>query len=112
LRFKLTLLKTKKDFEAFRRSKSYQTSFIRIRVIKQANQNNPRFGFIVPKKVFAKATTRNLIKRRIKSFLVKFGSEIKPVDVLIFPAANLIKKKYSELETEINNLFSTANLWK
>jgi ribonuclease P protein component len=105
-------LKTKNDFEAFRKSKSYQTPQVRIRVRSQANQNSPRFGFIVPKKVLAKATDRNLIKRRIKFFLTKNLAKIRPVDILIFPNSQLFKKKFSELELELTSLFSKANLWK
>ncbi len=109
---KLNLLKTEKDFEAFRQSKSFQSESLRIRVLPRPNQNHPRFGFIVPKKVLPKVVDRNVLKRRIKTFLVKNADQVKSVDVLIFPGKNLLKKKFTELETELNQLFSKARLWK
>ncbi len=107
----LLWLKTEKDFASFRSSKSYQTPFLRIRVA-YSHQNTPRFGFIIPKKVLPKVVDRNKLKRRIKTFLTRNAAKIKTADVLIFPYAGLLKKKYSELEIELSNLFTKANLWK
>jgi len=109
---KLILLKTEQDFSQFRQSKSFQTRLIRIRVIPGRNQNTPRFGFIVPKKVLPKAVHRNLIKRRIKSFLIRGLVRIKPADVLIFPGAELLKRNSQDLDTELAAVFTKANLWK
>jgi ribonuclease P protein component len=110
---KLVLLKKKLDFEGFRSSKSYQSASLRIRVRSQSpNQNTPRFGFIIPKKTVPKAVHRNLIRRRIKSVLLKAAPKLRPVDVLFFPRPQLLQKKFIELEKEINIIFSNAHLWK
>ncbi|OGE88317.1 MAG: ribonuclease P protein component [Candidatus Doudnabacteria bacterium RIFCSPLOWO2_02_FULL_49_13] len=109
---KLTLLKTEKDFSAFRKSQSYHSKLLTLRVHFAANQNFPRFGFIVPKKVLAKATARNLVKRRIKNLLVKVQPRLKPADLLFFPKAGLVKIKFGELEEIVNKLFTDARLWK
>ena len=109
---KLVLLNQEKDFQSFRRSKSFQSSSLRIRVISETRQNHPRFGFIVPKKVLPKVVDRNKLKRRIKTFLNHKLSRLRSADILIFPSASLLKKKYSELESELNQVFSKANLWK
>ncbi len=109
---KLVLFKTEKDFESFRASKSFQTNLLKIRVHWSQNQNIPRFGFIVPKKVLSKVVDRNKLKRRIKSFLSKNLNKFKPVDVLIFPRASLLKITYWDLEKEFKELFLKAHLWK
>lgn len=109
---KLALLKDKQDFEGFRSSKSYQTSTIKIRVRESANQNLPRFGFIIPKKLVPKVVHRNLIKRRIKSILLKFLPKLRSTDVLFFPRPNARLQKFADLEHEIELIFSKARLWK
>ncbi|MEO8065537.1 MAG: ribonuclease P protein component [Candidatus Doudnabacteria bacterium] len=109
---KLVLLKSEKDFAAFRASKSYQSISLKIRVRINPNQNTPRFGFIIPKKLVPKVVHRNLIKRRVKSLMLKFSPKLKPVDILFFPRPQMLLKKFSELETEIALIFSNARLWK
>jgi len=109
---KVDLLKNEKEFEAFRQSKSFQSPALRIRVLSKINQDNPRFGFIIPKKVLPKVVDRNVVKRRIKTVLSRIVGKLKPVDVLMFPSKAILKKKFVDIEKEINNLFSSAKLWK
>ncbi len=109
---KLTLLKSERDFQAFRQSKAYSSALLRIRILSKPDQNTPRFGFIVPKKVLSKVTDRNKVKRRLKTFLLRNEPKIKSADILIFPNRELLKKKYSELELELSDLFSKARLWR
>jgi ribonuclease P protein component len=109
---KLQLLKTEQDFQAFRASKSFQTKLLKIRVHYSLNQNVPRFGFIIPKKVVPKVVDRNLLKRRIKSVLQAQGAKFKPADILFFPQKALVKKSFPLLTEEIKQLFTQARLWK
>jgi ribonuclease P protein component len=109
---KLKFLKTDQDFAAFRTSKSFQNSLMKLRVRFRSDQNTPRFGFIVPKKVVPKVVDRNLIKRRIKSILEKYESKLKPVDMIFYPQKSVVVKKFTELSVEIEQLFSKAKLWK
>jgi len=109
---KLIFLKNESDFSAFRKSKSYSSKLLMLRVHFAANQNFSRFGFIVPKKVLAKATARNLVKRRLKAILLKLASRLKPADFLLFPRTGLATAKFEEVEQTVNKLFTEANLWK
>ena len=106
------LLKTEADFGKFRSSRPFQGSTLKIRIVSSINQNIPRFGFIVPKKVLPKVTDRNVVKRRLKAILTKHHSHIKSVDVLFFPGKTALKKKFVDLEKEALELFKRANLWK
>lgn len=108
---KLQLLKTDKEFNLFRSSKSFSTKDLKIRVI-FANQNNPRFGFIIPKKILPKVVDRNLIKRRMKTALLFDQKKLKPANILIFPYSGLLKKTFAGLRKELEYLFTKANLWK
>lgn len=109
---KLTFLKTDNDFAAFKISKSFQSPVLKIRVRFRSDQNNPRFGFIVPKKVMPKVVDRNLIKRRIKSVLTRTVKDLRPIDIIFYPQKDLVKKKFGELEREVKQLFSKGKLWK
>lgn len=108
----LVILRNQKDFAAFKASKSYQSKVLKIRVHHSLNQNIPRFGFIVPKKVLPKAVDRNLLKRRIKAILSRIHKDLKPADILIYPQATLLRKTFAQISEEIKNLISAAKLWK
>jgi ribonuclease P protein component len=95
-----------------RASKSFQNLALKVRVRFRSDQNTPRFGFIVPKKVMSKVVDRNLIKRRIKSILLRHVKKLKPADIIFYPQKEMVKKKFSEVEDEISQLFSKAILWK
>ena len=108
----LQFLKSDSDFEAFRQSKTFSKPLLKIRVRYRQDQNLPRFGFIVPKKVVPRVVDRNLIKRRIKSILQKSISNLKNADVVFYPQKDLVKKTFVELNTDIEDLFKQAKLWK
>ena len=108
----IVLLKTEQDFAAFRQSKAYQTKLLKLRVHYSVNQNLPRFGFIIPKKVVPKVVDRNLLKRRIKSVLQSVATRVKPADIVFYPQKALVKQPFPKLTEEIKTLFTQARLWK
>lgn len=109
---KLVILKKDEDFEKNRFSRSFSGRFLRLRKTGFLNQNFPRFGFIVPKKILPKVTERNKVKRRLKGIILKIISNVVLVDVLIFPQKNSIKAKYIDLEQDLYYLFKVSGLWK
>lgn len=109
---KLSLLKSEADFAAFRKSKTFSSNLLKIRVHFRPNQNFPRFGFIISKKTLPKAVHRNLLKRRLKAALVKRANRIYPVDLLFLPAKGLMLKKFQEAEEVLEKLLTQAKLWK
>ena len=108
----LKFLKNDQDFAAFRNSKSFQSRLLKIRVRYNLNQNVPRFGFIVPKKVVPKVVDRNKIKRRMKSVLTTINKNLKGADIIFYPQKELLKVGFENLTLEINDLFTKARLWK
>lgn len=109
---KLNLLKHDRDFSKFRGSRSFQGRTLRIRIVSTLNQNFPRFGFIVPKKILSKASDRNTLKRRLKTILARHQKELKGADILFFPAAVALKRTFADLEAETLQLFKNARIWK
>jgi ribonuclease P protein component len=109
---RLVLLKTDEDFNKARFSKPYFSPLLKLRVATALNQNTPRFGFIMPKKVVPKVTDRNRIKRRLKNIIIKLQGRIKPIDILFFPQAAALKVKFNILEEQLSKLITQARLWK
>jgi ribonuclease P protein component len=108
---KLVFLKTDEDFSNFKKSRSLMSANFRIRWLQPLNQNNPRFGFIVPKKVMGKVTDRNLVKRRIKAILGKHLKNLPPIDILFFPKPGSIKLKFQDLESELVEVLKKARIY-
>jgi ribonuclease P protein component len=108
---KLVFLKSEDDFSNFKKSKSLMSENFRVRWHYPKNQNIPRFGFIIPKKVVKKVTDRNLIKRRVKSILAKRLKGIQPVDILFFPKPGTIKIKFPALEAEVMGILTKARIY-
>jgi len=109
---KLVLLKSEQDFKNFKASKSFQGKVLKIRVHFSANQNLPRFGFIVPKRVLPSVVDRNKVKRRLKSLLQTHLAKIRPADIIFYPTKNALKLKVVELGQELELIFTNARLWK
>lgn len=109
---KLVILKKEADFDKVRFSRPFSGRFFRLRIAKALNQNSPRFGFIIPKKILPKVTDRNKVKRRIKSIIFRILAELRSIDVLIFPQKNSIKAKFVDLEKDFHYLLKTSDLWK
>ncbi len=108
---RLVFLKNDADFAYNRFKKSINSASFRIRTALR-NQNQPRFGFIIPKKVLNKATDRNKIKRRLKSLFFKHQTSIKPLDILVLPNASSLKKSFTILETELITALKNLRAWK
>ena len=108
---KLVILKTVADFEKFQKSRAYHNPLMRLRVAFN-NQNIPRFGFIIPKKVVPKVTDRNKIKRRLKGILRQNLEHMAARDLLIFPKKEALYLKYEQLNNETVKLLKQSKLWK
>jgi ribonuclease P protein component len=107
----LQILKSEKDFAHGRFKKSVATGSIRIRAA-WPGQNNPRFGFIIPKKTINHATDRNKVRRRLKSIIVKNLGSIVPSDILIFPQKISLQKSFEDLEKDFISALMRLRLWK
>jgi ribonuclease P protein component len=108
----LILFKTDEDYNKARFSKPYFSPLLKIRIAKTVDQNLPRFGFIIPKKVVPKVTDRNRIKRRLKTIALKLSPQLQSFDVLFFPQKTAGQVKFTDLEQQVSRLINQARLWK
>lgn len=102
---KIHRLKSDKDFKnVFKNGKTSENLFFRIKFLK--NQKNfSRFGFVISAKLLKKATSRNILKRRLRvicrSLLkcLKFG-----FDVVIWPKKISTSLNYKDLSDYLKEL--------
>jgi len=104
-------LTNKKDFEkVFKFGRGRHAEILGIKFAKN-NLGNSRFGFIVSKKVFSKATGRNKIKRQIREIIRLNLSRVKSsLDIVIICHPGIMEKNYQEIEKEILEIIEEMEL--
>jgi ribonuclease P protein component len=69
-----------------------------------------RFGFVVSKKVDKRAVVRNRTRRVLRSVVEDLFPQIKPGFNVLFILREPIEKKTEELEKEVTQVFTKADL--
>ncbi len=109
---KLHRLRSDRDFKkVFAAGKVAENQYLRIKY--HGNQEKfSRFGFVVSVKLAKKATTRNLIKRRLRAAIRFLLTKIKPgFDIVIWPKTPLLKdNKYQTVVESLKILLSKNDL--
>src|SRR3989338_2060480 len=100
-------LNKKKDFDwVFRKGNAVRGNFLFIRHVKNT-LNKPRFGFIIPAKVFKKAVDRNKVKRKLSECVrTDWLQDINNYDIVI--TANK-KGETKDILTELVKLLGSIN---
>ncbi len=108
---KANRLTKKSDFDVvFKKGESTKNNSLLFKIVKNY-LNNPRFGFMVSKKISNKATVRNKVKRRLrKAVLDSIKNVKKSVDVVIVALPGIEKKDFSELKSAVSNTFKKLKL--
>jgi len=104
-------LKKNKDFEkVFKEGKGFKEDLLVLKKVKN-NLKNSRFGFVVSKTFFKKATLRNKIKRRLRELVrIKLNEIKKGIDVVIIAKPGLETKDFQEIKEIVNKLFKKAKI--
>ncbi|MDP2864395.1 MAG: ribonuclease P protein component [bacterium] len=104
-------LKKNKDFKkVFKEGKGFKEDFL---VLKKAKNNLKisRFGFVVSKTFFKKATLRNKIKRKLReSVRIKLNEIKKGIDGVVIASPGLEAKDFREIKEIVNRLFKKAKI--
>lgn len=110
---RLYRLKKKNDFDRLLKKGKFQNGrFLAIKFVSN-DQENSRFGFLVAKKNFKKATLRNKIRRRLremvrqKLFSIKLGN-----DIVLIARPGIEDKKPAEVKELLEILLEQARLFK
>ncbi len=105
-------LKKKKDFErTYRSGRTIKQGILLFRFLENGLEN-PRIGIVVGKKALAKATARNLIKRRIREAVRSFLPEMsKNFDIIITVGKGVSEKTgLEEIKRLIKQAFIKAEI--
>ena len=110
---KINRLKKEKEFKkVYRFGRKAKFYYFIIRYNKN-NLRESRFGIVTPASKVKKATQRNFIKRRITEIIRANLNKIqKGYDIVILSIVKIEKNTPIDLEKEIINLFTKAELIK
>jgi len=105
-------LKKRKEFNwIFKNGVTNSVSLLAL-VTTESKLKDFKIGYSVSKKI-GNAVTRNKIKRRLKSLVLKFESNIMPKHNYIFVARTGIEKAhFTEIENSIKELLKKSGLFK
>lgn len=99
-------LHTRRQFNSlWRQGRARRGRYCTIRLHPTADIGVPRFGFVVSKAVAKRATTRNLLKRRLRAISQQLV--LPPADVVIYAMRPAATAAYSDLRQELINLLSS-----
>ena len=100
---KTNRLTKKKDFESvFRWGEAVKMDFLLFKIMKNQLPES-RFGFVVSKKVSAKATERNRVKRRLRDAIFqKLDGLKKSWDVIVVALPASKNKEFLEIQTVVD----------
>ncbi|MEF8846972.1 MAG: ribonuclease P protein component [Candidatus Paceibacterota bacterium] len=107
-------LKKEKDFErVFKKGKSYNQTFLFLKVLKRDNNQESRFGFVVSTKVSKKAVVRNKLKRQLREIIREKLPEIKSdYDAVTVVQPGIETQSFHQLKQNLLQLLKEANLIK
>ncbi len=103
------LKKEKEIKRVLREGKSYKSRSLLLKVLKKETTDEPRFGFIVSKKVSSKASARNKVKRRLREAVRPFLPDLKQgLDAVIIAFPEAGERSFEEIKQEVSNLLERA----
>lgn len=105
---KVNRLKSRKDFEEIKKAgvMYHSPSFsLIIKISELMDQSEPRFGFVVSKKISKKAVERNKVKRLLSTILQKRLNRFnKKTKGIILVKSCILEKKEAEISMEIDKI--------
>lgn len=102
------------DFELLRKKGklTHSTNFT-LSVLRRDNGDAPRFGFVIPNKIVAKAHDRNRIKRVLSEGIRFQISSLSPlVDCVFLPKPSILKAYTADIMKEVAESFTKAKILK
>lgn len=106
-------LRKDKDFQEVFQKGFFLKGDLAFLKFKKNNLLISRFAIVAPSKVFKKAVQRNRIKRQVREIirLLLKEKKIEPgFDIIIFSDQKILKKKYKEIEENVENSLKRAGV--
>ncbi|MBU1557625.1 ribonuclease P protein component [Patescibacteria group bacterium] len=97
--------------ETFRKSRTYHSDSLYLKLSELEEKDDIKFAFVVPTKTSKKAAERNKLRRQGYNTINKYLDDIKKGYVVIFfIKKDILEKKYKDFEKEIVLLLKKANI--
>ena len=106
-------LRDRKIFEeVLKKGKTFRTKNLFFKILKSADPNELKFGFVVSLKISKKAVKRNKLKRRMREIVRQEIPKLKKGFWGIFlPQRSALELNFWDLKKEIVEIFQKANLY-
>lgn len=102
---KLHRLSKREDIDdVFGKGRFIKGSFVSLKV-KKTKFDYARLGVIAGQKISKKATERNRAKRQLREAASPHIKEMKGVDVMLLPTADILGRTFGEIKEEVERLF-------
>jgi ribonuclease P protein component len=110
-------LSLKTEFARIRKNgRIFQGKLFSLLVVDQkltTNDQRPKFAFIISKKIHRRATRRNRARRLLTEAVRVFLAKVKPgVEGVFLGKKMIIGKDFSEIKSEVEEIFKKAGLFK
>ncbi|MBI2025875.1 MAG: ribonuclease P protein component [Candidatus Levybacteria bacterium] len=90
--------------------KTIDSPFFKLKLIK-SGESNPKFAFVISKKIDKRAVYRNRIKRSLAKIVARILLDIKPGHNFIFVVKKeILGKQQKDLEKIVKDVFIKQNL--
>ena len=115
MKTKISSLSKNEDFKSLLTGKKITNKYLTIFFKKLSDKNNKKLNisFVTQKKI-GNAVTRNKIKRKLKSAVLKISKEKQLIDLnytyVIFGKNNVYKDKFALVLDEVNETFKKIKL--
>ena len=90
--------------EVFGKGRFIRGGFVSLKV-KKTEFDYARLGVIAGQKISKKATERNRAKRQLREAARPHIKEMKGVDVMLLPTADILGRTFREVKEEVERLF-------
>ncbi len=104
----------RRDFQrVFECGKSFRAKWLTVRVEKNGESGKAKIGLVISRKTEAKATRRNLWKRRVRDVFRRMASRINPGVLIVIQARpNKGLPEQKEIAQEIETLLAESGVLK
>lgn len=87
---------------AFDRGIAWRGAVFSVKAFKTGKDFNARLAVVISKKTTAKATTRNLIRRRVKAAFSSRLEDLRGWDVVVTPRPGAEEKKFEDILGDVS----------
>ena len=93
----------------FNKARFLESQFFTLRFSQNQNKE-PKFAFVISKKIDKKAVARNKIKRYLSGSIASIIDKISPGDYILIAKKEIVNKNQEEVKSEVEKIFKEKHI--